>query len=430
MEFEIKTQSKIWMKTNKMLIQSELSKVGKKYNAVDLAWGAPYLQPPRFLIENLIAVVNEGHNGYAWYYGHPDARKLIAEFYSPMFKNGVTMDDVMISNGANGWIASIIQAICSKKEDEVIIIEPFYPKFQYHTQMTEWTVRSVPLVIQNEQWVLDLDILKETLNKNTRLLILNTPHNPTGKVFTIDELQEISDILEEYPQVWVLSDEAYHFITFDGHEHHSFANIKDNYKKTVTVYSGGKMLCCWGWRVGWCLGPPQLLEQAVVFNEIYFSWVNVPGQLAVARSLKTAFYQQYEGYPSCIEYQNNEFKMAHDAFIASLKDISLPMKVIPANGCYFVFADISECRDLIPEKYFRGEEYEIDPNTNIEKHDFGVPVPIDVAIWRWFATEKHIIAVPGSLFYSKDSNFKSNNYIRFGFCNGLEKMEKAIQHLS
>ena len=98
------------------------------------------------------------------------------------------------------------------------------------------------MVLEDSKYRLDLDILKETLNSKTRLIVLNTPHNPTGKVFTLEELEQISDILEEYPHVYVLSDEVYFFLTFDQRPHHFFANIKDNWKKTVTLYSGSKVM--------------------------------------------------------------------------------------------------------------------------------------------------------------------------------------------
>jgi len=90
--------------------------------------------------------------------------------------------------------------------------------------------------------------------------MLNTPHNPTGKVFTKEELEEISAILEEYPHVYVLSDEVYDFLTFDNREHHIFANIGDNYKKTITVFSGGKQLCCTGWKIGWAFAQPEIIR--------------------------------------------------------------------------------------------------------------------------------------------------------------------------
>lgn len=146
----------------------------------------------------------------------------------------------------------VLQAICSDENDEIILIEPFYSHYLCHAQLSRGTVKTVPLVLgEDDEWHLNLDILKSTLNEKTKAFIMNTPHNPTGKVFTLEELTEISDILEEFPHVYVLSDDVYSLLTFDDAQHHIFANIGQNWHKTITIFSGSKLLCCSGWRIGW-----------------------------------------------------------------------------------------------------------------------------------------------------------------------------------
>lgn len=258
---------------------------------------------------------------------------------------------------------------------------------------------------------------------------MNTPHNPTGKVFSLEELQEISDILEEYPHVYVLSDDVYDFLTFDDHEHHIFANIKDNWKKTVTIFSGGKIMCCTGWKVGWCFGPAEIIRQAVIFNDTCTYCHNVPGQLAVTRSLPQIYNEEYEGFKNFIEYEKNDFKTSHDILVQGLIDSGLPIKPVPAQGGYFIMADVTECRELVPEKYFKQEEYEDDKETTIEKNDFGNPVPLDLAVSRWLAMEKHVITMPGTFFSYRQSPYKSDKYVRFAFCRGEAITRKAIENL-
>lgn len=375
-------------------------------------------------------VIEEGHNHYTSCYGHPEARKIIAELYSEKFHRELDpVKETLICNGANGCMDVLLQSFCADENDEVIFIEPYFPQYLGHTQFARGTVRGVPLIVKDDnQWHLDLDAFRETLNEKTRVVILNTPHNPTGKVFTLEELTEISDILEEYPHVYVISDDVYDFLTFEGHEHHIFANIKDNWKKTVTIFSGGKILCCTGWKVGWCFGPAEIIRQAVIFNDTCTYCHNVPGQLAVARSLQHAFEEKYEGFNNFIEFENDDFKKSHDILVQGLKDSSLPIEPIPASGGYFIFADISKIEG-IPDKYFKQQEYEDDPDTTIEKNDFGDPVPKDLAVSRWLAMEKKVVSMPGTFFYSRGSKNKTDKYIRLAFCRGVELTKKAMENL-
>jgi len=115
-------------------------------------------------------------------------------------------------------------------------------------------------VLVGHEFKLDLDSLKAALNEKTRLIILNTPHNPTGKVFSRAELLEITEILEGFPHVFVISDEVYDFLTFDDHEHVMFANLKNNWEKTITVFSGGKQFSCTGWKIGWSIAPADIIR--------------------------------------------------------------------------------------------------------------------------------------------------------------------------
>ncbi|CAI2369728.1 unnamed protein product [Moneuplotes crassus] len=428
MESEFKKQSKL---DDNLCVWQEFGQISRKYKVPSLGEGAPHFQPPKFLVDNLVKAIEEGHNQYTSSYGHPEARKLIAELYSPKFNREINDgNEVLICNGANGCMNTLLQAMLSDEKDEVIFIEPFFPQYLGHAQFARGSIRTVPLLVGDDnQWHLDLDVLKETLNENTRCIILNTPHNPTGKVFTKAELQEISDILEEYPHVYVISDDVYDFLTFEGHEHHIFATLGDNWKKTITIFSGGKVLCCTGWKVGWAIGPADILRQTVVFNDCCTYCHNVPGQVAVARSLKAAREEEYEGAKSFVDFEKADFEKSHEILIKGLEESPLPIKSIPASGGYFIFADISELRDMIPEKYFEQQEYEEDPDTTIEKNDFGLPVPLDLAVCRWLAMEKKVVTMPGTFFYMKGSKHMTDKYIRLAFCRGEEITTAAMTNL-
>lgn len=425
----------IYVKQNKIEdlidIWVELAEVGKKYGAVSLGVGIPYLEPPNFLIQNLIDATNEGHNHYTCPNGHPEARELISKHYSPQFNRTIDPStEIIMSNGANGAIDWLLQALITSEDDEVILIEPMFPEYMTLAQYARGTKRYVPYKVQDDgNWNLDLECLKETLNTKSRVIILNFPHNPTGKVPNLDELTEISEILEDFPNWFVLSDHVYDYLTYDDHKHHVFATIGDNWKKTVSIYSGGKLLCWTGWRVGWAIGPQEILREATVINETSTYGQNVPSQVAVARSLKTAYTEEYKDGKTFIEYLRNDFKKTHDLLVDGINEIDLPIKPIPALGGFFILADVSELRDLIPKKYFKQEEYEDDRCTTISKNDFGDPVPLDLAVSRWLVMEMKVVTLPGSFFFDKASPTKTDKYIRLAFWRGEEIIEQALQNL-
>lgn len=140
-----------------------------------------------------------------------------------------------------------------------------------HLQFASAKLNTVPLEVGPEKkWVFNPDLLRAALSDKTRLLILNTPHNPTGKCFNREELETITEILQEYPKCRVLSDEVYDFLTFDGEEHVPFASIGDNWTKTISIYSGGKLMNATGWKIGWAIAHPKLLRLGGIINNNIF----------------------------------------------------------------------------------------------------------------------------------------------------------------
>ena len=230
-------------KLDSMSMRGEFTELEIKYNLTSMAGGVPHGNPPKFVVDNLLEAISDGKNQYTSSYGHSEARKYVAEYFQDKFTHQIDpMTEVLMSNGALTTLAIFLEAFIADEEDEVILIEPFFIFYTSLVLNAKGTIKTVPMVLEDSKFRLDLDKLREALSSKTRLIILNTPHNPTGKVFSLEELEQISDILEEYPNVYVLSDEVYYFLTFDGKPHHIFANIKDNWKKTVTVYSGSKVM--------------------------------------------------------------------------------------------------------------------------------------------------------------------------------------------
>jgi len=198
---------------------------------------------------------------------------------------------------------------------------------------------------------------------------LNTPHNPTGKVFTREELEEITSILKDFPDCMVLADEVYDFLTYDGLEHTRFATIGDNWNRTVTVYSGGKKFNATGWKVGWAIGHQKLVRLGGILNNTSFYCQNTPGQVAMAQALRHAEQHELEsdGSSTFLNTAKANFTEVRDYLTQELMDMPLPWEPLSVESGYFLMADITKCRDLIGKKFLESHDYEDDKN--------GTPAP-------------------------------------------------------
>ena len=126
--------------------------------------------------------------------------------------------------------------------------------------------KPVPLELKEGKWVFDPEKLRSALSEKTKLMIINNAHNPTGKLYTLDELQVITRILAEYPNVLVLSDDVYEYLTYDGKKSTLFASIEDNFNRTISVFSGGKIFSATGWKIGWAIGPADIVNAAYAIS--------------------------------------------------------------------------------------------------------------------------------------------------------------------
>jgi len=214
--------------------------------------------------------------------------KKVAEVYGK--KLGRTINpftEVLITSGANAALDSYILALINEG-DELVLFEPCFPCYLDHVRIAGGVIKSAPLEFKDGSWRFDPELLRKALGPKTKIIILNTPHNPTGKVFTREELEQITEILKDFPHVVVISDEVYDFLTFDGKEHVRFATIGDNYAKTVSIYSGGKLFNCTGWKIGWAIGPEYIIRLGGIIANTVTYCLNTPGQVAFARCLDKA----------------------------------------------------------------------------------------------------------------------------------------------
>jgi len=172
-----------------------------------------------------------------------------------------------------------------------------------------------------------------------------------------------------------LVDEVYDFLTFDHREHVRFAAIGDNWERTITVYSGGKLFNATGWKVGWALAHPRILRLGGIINSTLSYCVNHPAQVAMSRALPLAEVEDLEGpgTPSYVNQLRSNFETVRDYLTQEIKEQDLPWTPLPCESGYFMLADVSKCRDLIPDRFFKSHSYEIGDPFPIPKHELYIP---------------------------------------------------------
>jgi aspartate/methionine/tyrosine aminotransferase len=296
---------------DQLAIWSEFNQLSQKYGAINLSYGAPGLDPPPFLVENLYRASKEGFNQYTLFLGHPLLREKLSEFFSPKFKeakNNQTLNphtEILVTNGACEALYSTMHHIV-EQGDEVIFFEPYYTQYVNYAEFAGASVKTAPLRLVNGKWEYDFDTLERMITPKTKAMMITNPHNPTGKLFTREELMRLTEIVEKHPQLIVVSDDVYYHLPYDAREHTLFANIGDNYKRTITVFSAGKMMNCTGWKVGWAIGPADLIKHVSYVHESAVFNINVPGQVAIARSLDETL-KPYNGHKDYYAFVRNTF---------------------------------------------------------------------------------------------------------------------------
>ena len=322
---------------------AEMSTLALAVGAVNLGQGFPDADGPQELKDVAIAAIEDGRgNQYPPPHGLPLLREAIAAHQQRFY--GLKVDpglEVVVGTGASEVIQSTLMALIDDG-DEVIVFEPWFDIYAAGISLARGRRVGVPMAGPDLRP--DLDALRRAVTPRTRMILLNSPHNPTGVVFTPEELAEVAAIAIDN-DLLVLSDEAYEHLWFDSHRHVPIATLPGMWERTVTVGSGGKTFSFTGWKVGWATGPADLLGAVRVVRQ-HLSYVSGgPFQYAMAHGL---------GLP-------DDYFTSFRADLAAKRDLlaaglsSLGMRVLPTQGTYFITTDITPlgfadglafCRDL------------------------------------------------------------------------------------
>lgn len=370
-------------------IFAEMTRLATETESVNLGQGFPDTDGPRSLLEGANRYVLGGVNQYPPGSGRPELREAVARYRAR--HHGIELDpetQVYVTVGATGALAASLLSLV-ERGDEVLVFEPMYDSYAALISLAGGVRRTVPLRRDGTtgRFTFDPDELRAAVGPGTRVMIVNTPHNPTGTVFNADELEEIAKVCREHDLIAV-TDEVYEFLTFDGLPHVPLATLPGMAERTLSISSVGKTLAVTGWKTGWVMGPEPLVGAARTVNQFLTFSANGALQLAIADA--------FEAEEKWIFEQRDALQRKRDRLSEGLGETGFDVR--PCEGTYFLMADIR------PLGFSDGEE-----------------------LARALPREAGVAAVPASAFY--DHEEEGAHLLRFAFCKRDEVLDEAITRL-
>ncbi len=367
-------------------IFSEMSRLAREHGAINLSQGFPDFPAPDWVKEAAVEAIRADVNQYAVGHGAPRLRRAIAA--KAASHNGIEADpeaEITVTSGATEAIFATLMGLVNPGE-EVILFEPFYDSYVPGVIMAGGRPRFCTL--RAPDWHFDGDELAGLFNERTKAILINTPHNPTGKVYSRDELEFIADLCRRWDVV-AITDEVYEHIIFDGAQHVSLATLPGLWERTVTINSTAKTFSLTGWKIGWAIAPPPLTAAVRRAHQFITFCSAAPLQEAIAHALEAP-----DDYYATL---TADYQARRDYLIEALRRAG--MQPIVPQGTYFVMADIAP---------------------------FGFAD--DVAFCRYLTTEVGVAAIPPSFFYEHKEH--GRQLARFCFCKTMETLAAAAERLA
>ena len=359
-------------------IFTEMTALAQRTGAINLGQGFPDTDGPSEVIEAAVAALRGGENQYAPLGGVQSLREAVLEHQRGYY--GLDPEDVLVTFGATEAIAAALLGLLNPG-DEVVVLEPYYDS--YAACIAFAGARRRPVTLRPPEFALDIDALQAAAGPLARVLLLNTPHNPTGRVLSCGELEAIARVCVEHDLVCI-SDEVYEHLVYDG-EHVPIATLPGMAQRTLTISSVGKSFSFTGWKIGWCSGPAELVSVVRGVKQYLTFAGGTPLQHAAAAALRLPAVH--------LEAARDALRARRDLLCAGLTEAGL-QPLIPA-GTYFVNADVGSgavdfCRTL-PERC-------------------------------------GVVAIPTSVFY--DDASAAPTLVRFAFCKRENVIVEAARRLA
>jgi aminotransferase len=363
----------------------EMTRVANQHGAINLAQGFPDFPMPAPMKDAACAAIQGDINQYAITWGTPALRLAIAAKYRKWYDMEVDPErEITVTCGATEAMASVFLALVNPGE-EVIVFEPFYENYGPDAILAGATPVFVPL--EGLDWKLDPDKLRAAFSDRTRAIVVNTPHNPTGRVFTREEISLIAELCIKHDAI-AITDEIYEHIRYAG-SHHVLATWPGMRERTITISGLSKTFSCTGWRLGYSIAPFEFTSPIRKVHD--FLTVGAPAPLQAAGAVGMAFDADYYNHIAL------DYRARRDMMITALNEGGF--KFCAPEGAYYILADFSELSDL------RGLEFAL-----------------------WLAKEVGVATVPGTSFYSKPK--MGETVTRFAFCKKSETLERAAERLA
>src|SRR5690554_1342478 len=362
-----------------------ISALARDYDAVNLGQGFPDFDAPEFLKKIAEQKIHEGHNQYAPFHGTSNLRAEISSYYDRFY--GLKYDtekEISVTVGGTEAIYCALMALVNPGE-EVIVLEPFYDSYVAAAKMAGGVV--VPVTLHGPNFELNFDELKAAITPKTKMIIVNNPHNPSGKVWEKEELESVAKLAIEH-DLYVMSDEVYEFLLFDGAKHIPMATLEDIRERVITISSAAKTFGVTGWKIGWICASPEVSRACRLVHQYITFAVATPLQEAIAVGLKNL-----ETYIP--EFQET-YQKKRDYFYKELTDLGFEFP--KPRGSFFMMVPIKDKTDLN-----------------------------DVDYAMKLIRDHKVAAVPPSAFYLKST--EGEGYLRFCFAKKDETLKLAVQNL-
>ncbi len=388
--------NKLSDRINNLPVSATLAMAAKtrelKENGTDiigLSLGEPDFNTPDFIKEAAVQAINDNFNSYTPVDGYFDLKKSICKKFKR--DNGLhyEADQIVVSTGAKQSIANTVQVLVNPGDD-VLLVAPYWVSYSAIVTLAEGNPIEIRSDISSDFKITPKELENSITNK-TKLVIINSPNNPSGSVYTKKEYVELAKVLEKYPEIFILSDEIYEHINY-GVPHYSFAKIPSMYERTITVNGLAKAFAMTGWRIGYIGAPVWIAKACTKMQGQITSGTNCIAQRATIAAL--------EAPVSKIQYMVEEFKERRELIISLLSEIE-GIKLNKPMGAFYVFPDVS---------YFFGKTLKNKKINNAS--DFAI----------FLLEESHVATVTGEA-------FGSPNNIRISYAASKEEIKKAIDRI-
>ena len=296
---------------------------------IGLSLGEPDFNIPEYIKEAAIDAINDNYNSYTPVDGYLDLKESISNKFKRDNNLNYNVNQIVVSTGAKQSIANAVQALV-KPGEEVILLAPFWVSYSAIVLMAE----GIPKIITSDissDFKVDAEEIEKAINDKTKMIIINSPNNPSGSIFNFEELNKIASVLKKYPEIFVLSDEIYEHINY-GVKHVSFASIAGMYERTITVNGIAKAFAMTGWRIGYLGAPEWIAKACTKLQGQVTSGANCIAQKATIKALTES--------PKKINYMIQEFQERRNMIIKLLSEIK-GFKLNNPDGAFYVFPDIS-----------------------------------------------------------------------------------------